>query len=251
MLIVLEGLDGSGKSTQLALLRDWLFSQGIDPVTIKLPDYEDDSSLLVRRYLAGEFGNQPGDVNAYAASLFYAVDRYSNFKLKWAGDYQAGRVILADRYTTSNAYHQATKLPPTQWPAFFAWLEETEYGKLGIPKPDLVFYLDMPPEVSRALISARYQGDEGKRDIHEADYPYLLHCREAAMAAMQSLGWIHVPCCCAQPDSQLSEEEKQELLLMVGYLKHTEAMNEGYSHISSPEEIHERIREHVRSRLAH
>jgi len=194
MLIVLEGLDGSGKSTQLALLRDWLLSRGTDPVTIKLPDYGDDSSALVRQYLAGRFGKDPHSVNAYAASLFYAVDRYANYRLKWAGEYAAGRVILADRYTTSNACHQATKLPREEWPAFFAWLEDIEYGKLGIPKPDLVFFLDMPLDVSRALISARYRGDEAKRDIHEADFAYLAACREAALHACEAMGWVRVPC---------------------------------------------------------
>jgi len=218
MLIVLEGLDGSGKSTQLALLRDWFIAQDTTPVTIKLPDYEDDSSVLVRQYLAGRFGSQPGDVNAYAASLFYAVDRYANFRLKWEADYLAGRVILADRYTTSNAYHQATKLPPGEWPAFFAWLEDTEYGRLGIPRPDLVFYLDMPPDVSRALISARYNGDEARRDIHEADSEYLARCREAALAAAGAMGWQRI--ICAENDTPFTVEE-----------------------------IHERIRKHIRPRL--
>ena len=194
MLIVLEGLDGSGKSTQLALLRDWFLSQGRAPVTIKLPDYGDESSALVRQYLAGRFGGKPEDVNAYAASLFYAVDRYANYRLKWAQDYAAGRVILADRYTTSNAYHQATKLPRSEWPGFFAWLEDTEYGKLGIPKPDQVFFLDMPPAVSRRLISARYAGDEAKRDIHEADFGYLAQCRQAALAAAEAMGWRRIVC---------------------------------------------------------
>jgi len=205
MLIVLEGLDGSGKSTQLVLLRGWLLSRGVTPVTIKLPDYEDDSSLLVRQYLAGRFGRQPGDVNAYAASLFYAVDRYANYKLKWAQDYADGRVILADRYTTSNAYHQATKLPLEHWPDYFAWLEDTEYGKLGIPRPDLVFYLDMPPGVSRRLISERYQGDEARRDIHEADFQYMLRCREAALTAAKAMGWIIIDC--AKNHMPLAREE--------------------------------------------
>jgi len=222
MLIVLEGLDGSGKSTQLALLRDWLIMRGMNPVTIKLPDYEDGSSLLVRQYLAGRFGSRPGDVSAHAASLFYAVDRYVNFKLKWAEEYQAGRVILADRYTTSNAYHQATKLPRPEWPAFFDWLEDTEYGKLGIPRPDLVFYLDMPLEVSRALISARYQGDETRRDIHEADFAYLTRCREAALAAAGAMGWQVVPCAAPGSDTPYTLEE-----------------------------IHERIRECIGDRLTH
>ena len=194
MLIVLEGLDGSGKSTQLTLLRNWFVQQSKEPVTIKLPDYEDNSSMLVREYLAGRFGNEPGDVNAYAASLFYAVDRYANYKLKWASAYECGQVILADRYTTSNAYHQATKLPKEQWPDYFAWLEDTEYEKLGIPKPDLVFYLDMPPEISRDLISKRYDGDESRRDIHEANMAYLAQCREAALAAAKHFGWVIIGC---------------------------------------------------------
>ncbi|MCL2300725.1 MAG: deoxynucleoside kinase [Firmicutes bacterium] len=227
MLIVLEGLDGSGKSTQLALLRDWLLARGTEPVTIKLPDYGDDSSLLVRQYLAGRFGGRPGDVNAYAASLFYAADRYVNFKLKWAQAYEAGRVILADRYTTSNAYHQATKLPREEWPAFFAWLEDTEYGKLGIPKPDLVFYLDMPLRVSQALISARYRGDEAKRDIHEADCEYLARCREAAIAAAEAMGWIRIDCAQAVKENSEATCSPQ-----------------------APEEIHERIRAYIGPRLA-
>ena len=218
MLIVLEGLDGSGKSTQLALLRDWLQAQGIAPLTIKLPDYEDDSSMLVRQYLNGRFGSQPEDVNAYAASLFYAVDRYANYKLKWAQHHNAGQVVLADRYTTSNAYHQATKLPQAQWPAFFAWLEDTEYNKLGIPKPELVFYLDMPLEVSCKLISARYQGDETRRDIHEANFDYLTQCSQAALAAANAMGWITIPC-----------TENNILCSM--------------------ETIHDRIRSHIRTRL--
>ncbi|MCL2106587.1 MAG: thymidylate kinase [Oscillospiraceae bacterium] len=194
MLIVLEGLDGSGKSTQLKLLRDWFAARGQAPLCIKLPDYEDDSSALVRQYLAGRFGTRPGDVGAYAASAFYAVDRYANYRGKWAADYAAGRVILADRYTSSNACHQATKLPREDWPAYFDWLEDFEYRKLGIPRPDLVVFLDMPPGISRELISRRYAGDEAKRDIHEADAAYLAACREAAMEAARAMRWQVVPC---------------------------------------------------------
>jgi len=189
MLIVLEGLDGSGKSTQLTQLQQWLAAQGKAPLTIKLPDYDDDSSVLVRQYLAGRFGTQPGDVNAYAASLFYAVDRYANYKLKWAQNYADGRVILADRYTTSNAYHQASKLPPEQWADYFAWLEDTEYHKLGLPKPDLVLYLDMPTELSHMLT-----GKRGARDIHESANDYLALCRQAALAAAAHYGWHIIPC---------------------------------------------------------
>jgi len=189
MLIVLEGLDGSGKSTQLALLQQWLAQQGNEPLTIKLPDYDDDSSVLVRQYLAGRFGDQPGDVNAYAASMFYAVDRYANYKLKWAQAHADGRAILADRYTTSNAYHQASKLAPEQWADYFAWLEDTEYHKLGLPKPDLVLYLDMPTALSHMLT-----GKRGAQDIHESATDYLALCRKAALAAAEHYGWHIIPC---------------------------------------------------------
>jgi dTMP kinase len=221
MLIVLEGLDGSGKSTQLVLLENWLRAQGHAPVKIKLPDYEDDSSLLVRQYLAGRFGSDPQSVNAYAASLFYAVDRYVNYSIKWKAAHTAGQIILADRYTTSNAFHQATKLPPEQWPGFFAWLEDTEYDKLGVPKPDLVFYLDMPLEISRSLITARYSGDETRRDIHEADFAYLSQCAQAAQAACVAMGWQHIPCAATASKTPFK-----------------------------PEEIHERVRSIIRTRLS-
>jgi dTMP kinase len=208
MLVVLEGLDGSGKSTQLALLRAWLAAQGLPPVMIKAPDYEDESSVLVRQYLGGRFGSRPEDVGAYAASAFYAVDRYASFRTKWSEDYRAGRIILADRYTTSNAYHQAAKLPAAQWPGFFDWLEDFEYGKLGIPRPDLVLFLDMPPQLSWALVARRYEGNEQRRDIHEADRTYLLACRETALAAAAALGWEVVPC--VRGTNPLTPEEIHE-----------------------------------------
>ena len=193
-LIVIEGLDGSGKSTQIELLKDFIKSNNINVKKIKLPDYESDSSALVRMYLNGDFGKQPQDVNAYAASAFYAVDRFANFKFKWKDDYESGKVILADRYTTSNAYHQATKLPESEWTAYFNWLEDFEYVKLGLPKPDAVIYLDMPIEISQAMMSGRYGGDENKKDIHEADTQYLRHCRKAALAAAKEMNWSYINC---------------------------------------------------------
>ncbi len=194
-LIVIEGLDGSGKSTQINLITENLVKKGINDIKqIKLPDYEDDSSVLVRKYLKGDFGKKPEDVNAYAASTFYAVDRFANFKTKWKTDYETGKIILADRYTTSNAYHQATKLPSQKWDEYFSWLEDFEYNKLLIPRPDAVIYLDMPIDISQKMMSARYNGDESKKDIHEADIAYLHKCREAAMAAGSALGWEIINC---------------------------------------------------------
>ncbi len=194
-LIVIEGLDGSGKSTQIKRLCDVLAEKGINNLKqIKLPDYESESSSLVRMYLNGDFGKNPGDVNAYAASAFYAVDRFANFKTKWLENYNNGEIILADRYTTSNAYHQATKLPEEEWAEYFKWLEDFEYNKLGIPKPDAVIYLDMPIEISQKMMTSRYEGDENKKDIHEANTKYLNSCRVAAIAAAASMKWSVIHC---------------------------------------------------------
>lgn len=193
-LIVIEGLDGSGKSTQTALIKEKIEKTGLKIRQIKLPDYESDSSALVRMYLGGEFGSDPSDVNTFATSLFYTVDRFANYTKVWKEDYLKGTVILADRYTTSNAVHQMVKLPKDKWDEYLLWLEDIEYNKVGIPKPDLVFFLDMPVDVSQRLMTERYSGDENKKDVHEANVEYLKACHESALYAADKLGWIVIKC---------------------------------------------------------
>lgn len=195
-LLVIEGLDGSGKATQAALLGEYLAEMGKDYRQIAFPDYQEDSSALVKLYLSGKLGTLD-EVNAYGASLFFAVDRYASFLAHWKADYEAGRLILADRYATSNVAHQMSKLPRERWEDYLAWQADLEYDRVGIPRPDLVVYLDMDPEVSRGLLSHRYHGDEEKRDIHEADFRYLLSCREAALYGARKLGWRIIPCSAA------------------------------------------------------
>lgn len=193
-LIVIEGLDGSGKSTQLELLPEALKQKGYETVSVSFPDYNSDSSALVKMYLAGQFGSKPGDVNAYASSVFYAVDRYASFKTNWSNAYNNGKIVVSGRYTTSNAVHQASKLPREQWESFLNWLYDFEYNKIGIPKPDLVIFLDMPTDVSQKLLSGRYKGDEGKKDIHERDVEYLENCRKSALFTAEYSGWKIIPC---------------------------------------------------------
>lgn len=192
-LIVLEGLDGSGKSTQIKLLKERLLGLSKKVVQIKLPDYDSASSALVKMYLNGDFGNKPEDVNVYAASTFYASDRYANYNLKWKKDYLEGAIILADRYTTSNIVHQSVKLPQSEWDGYIEWLNDLEYKKLKIPKPDLVIYLDMPVFVSQKLMTGRY-GDEAKKDIHERDLEYLFKCQNAAEYAGAKENWKRIKC---------------------------------------------------------
>lgn len=193
-MVVIEGLDGSGKSTQIELLKKHLQKEGCRYKQIKLPDYEDPSSTLVRMYLGGAFGNKPEDVGAYAASAFFAVDRFASFKQHWQSDYENGNLILADRYTTSNAYHQLVKMPREQWDDYLDWLEDFEYIKLGIPKPDFVIYLDMPIEISQRLMSLRSEKTGEKKDVHEADVDYLHRCRAAAGYAAERFGWTVITC---------------------------------------------------------
>lgn len=193
-MIVIEGLDGSGKSTQIELLKALLEEENIAYKQIKLPDYSDPSSTLVRMYLGGKFGNKPEDVGAFAASAFFAVDRFASFKQHWQADYENGKLILADRYTTSNAYHQLEKMPRDKWDEYIAWLEDFEYTKLGIPKPDFVIYLDMPIEVSQRLMAKRSEATGETKDVHEADVNYLYRCREAAAYAAEKMGWTVITC---------------------------------------------------------
>lgn len=197
-LIVIEGLDGSGKSTQINILAEKVSEKNLQYKQIKLPNYDGDSSALVKMYLAGEFGKNPEDVNAYAASAFYAVDRFASFKTIWKDDYENGKVILADRYTTSNAYHQMIKQPEENWDNYIEWLEDFEYEKIGIPKPDLVIYLDMPVDISQKLMSKRYEGNESKKDVHEANVKYLNACRKAASYAAEKMGWMKIDCSCGE-----------------------------------------------------
>ena len=193
-LIVLEGLDGSGKATQAKLLAEHLAAQGLPVREITFPDYASDSSALVKMYLAGRFGEKPDDVNAYAASSFYAVDRYASYKMDWGSFYENGGIIIADRYTTSNAVHQCSKLPPEQWEEYLHWLFDYEFRLLELPAPDRVIYLQVDPDVSQKLMTRRYHGDETKKDVHEKDTEYLARSRRAAEFCARHLGWDTVHC---------------------------------------------------------
>ena len=193
-LIVLEGTDGSGKSTQFARLCQRMEAEGQPFHRLVFPRYQEPSSMLLRMYLQGEFGSHPSDVNAYAASTFYAVDRYAAWKQDWGKLYRSGGIILADRYTTANAVHQGGKLAGAEQAAFFSWLADFEYGKLELPEPDLVLWLDMPTEKAVENLRRRESETHTTGDIHEVDEDYLRQCRACAQAAAEHYGWRRVPC---------------------------------------------------------
>lgn len=175
-LIVIEGVDSSGKETQTKQLVERLNQQNIPVKMVSFPDYESDSSALVKMYLGGEFGGTPEAVSAYAASLFYAVDRYASYNRSWKKDMDAGITVVCDRYVTSNMIHQAAKVEKTEEKeAFLDWLCDLEYKKLDLPEPDVTFFLDMPPEMSAKLMELRRNKITGgeQKDIHENNREFL------------------------------------------------------------------------------
>lgn len=194
MLIALDGLDGSGKETQTKLLLQSLEEMGVPYRYLSFPTYDDEMSAAVKMYLSGRFGEDPAAVNGYAASSFFAVDRVCSYLLDWKKDYDAGTLIVANRYTTANAVHQLSKLPPEEADGFLNWLFDFEFGKLGLPAPDLVLYLCLPPEVSRELI--RYRTDTTGRatDIHEKSKTHLEQSYRAALYSSEKLGWTRIDC---------------------------------------------------------
>ena len=193
-LIVIEGTDGSGKSTQFSLLTRRLAREGRDFRQIVFPQYSEPSSALIRMYLGGEFGSHPGNVNAYAASAFFAVDRCASFKKVWGEYYNGGGLVISDRYTTSNAVHQASKEPPETRQSFLKWLYEFEYDHLGLPRPDLTLYLDVPTDFTEKLLRAREQDTHTQADIHEQDSEYLTTCRRMGRLAADYYGWTVISC---------------------------------------------------------
>ena len=193
-LIVIEGTDGSGKSTQFRLLTQRLERENQKFQKLIFPQYSEPSSALIRMYLGGEFGLKPTDVNAYAASTFFAVDRYASYKKVWGQWYEKGGLGVSDRYTTSNAVHQASKEPVESQGTFLQWLYDLEYNKLGLPRPDLVLYLDVPTDFTEAMMRRREADTNTHADIHEQDMEYLATCRRTGKAAAEFYGWTVISC---------------------------------------------------------
>lgn len=214
-LIVLEGTDGSGKSTQFSLLCAHMERENRAFQRLIFPQYEEPSSALLKMYLNGEFGSRPSDVNPYAASAFYAVDRYASWKKVWGGDYDNGALILSDRYSTSNAVHQTGKLPESEWGGFIDWLFDFEYRKLGLPAPDLVLYLDMPTEKAVEMLRSRESATNTRGDIHEVDTDYLSQCRRVARKAAEQCGWARISCVDASGSLRSREDIHAEIWRIV------------------------------------
>ncbi len=193
--IAIDGLDGSGKGTQSELLVERLKKEGKRVRVLSFPVYENDSSLFVRMYLEGKLGSKPSDTNAYAASMFFGADRYVSYRTDWKKDIDdPDTIVIANRYTTANAVHQLSKLPTNEWESFLAWLWDFEFKKLGLPEPDLVLYLELPPKLSLSLVKNRSNTTGQKMDIHELDTAYMDKCYDAALYSCEKLGWCRIKC---------------------------------------------------------
>ncbi len=194
-LIVIEGVDASGKATQTKCLYDRLAAEYGAVRQISFPDYNSDFAVPIKRYLAGDLGKHADDVNPYAASLFYAIDRYASYKRDWSDFYEHDGILVADRYVTSNLVHQAAKITGDKH-GFIHWLSDLEYDKLTLPRPDLVLFLDMPPAYARQLMQNRANKITGsmQKDIHESDSGYLERAYDNAMQIAAITGWQIVSC---------------------------------------------------------
>jgi len=193
-LIVLEGVDGSGKSTHFRMLCSRLKNEGVDFRQLTFPRYSESSSALIKLYLSGEFGSNPSDVNPYAASTFFAVDRFASYAQDWRDYYEAGGILLTDRYTTSNAIHQGAKLSEKERADFFKWLYDFEFSLMGLPAPDAVVYLEVPLDISVRRIALRAEKTGTEADIHERDTAFLSSCIECGAQAADFFGWSSIPC---------------------------------------------------------
>lgn len=196
ILIAIDGVDASGKQTQSQLVYEKLLAAGINVRLVSFPAYHSDSSVLVKMYLNGDFGSKPEDVNAYAASTFFAADRFASFRRDWKQDYDNGYVIIADRYVQSNMIHQASKLKPEEKKAFIDWLYDLEYRVYGLPQPDVTIFLDMPPEKAAELMAERANkiDQSSTKDIHERSVDYLKASYDNALQIAGGFGWKHVSC---------------------------------------------------------
>ena len=165
--------------------------------TVTFPDYESDSSAPVKMYLSGELGETADSVNPYAASALFAVDRFCSYRTSWKKYLDEGDIVIADRYVTSNFIHQASKISDlSEKERFLSFQADFEYKKLGLPEPDAVIFLDVPPDISLALMKERENKfTHGEiKDIHERDPEYIKKSYENARFVADRFGFTKIDC---------------------------------------------------------
>lgn len=221
LIIIESGADGSGKATQTERMYDRLRRDGQRVKKVSFPNYDSDSSALVKMYLNGEFGENAEDVDAYVASTFFAVDRYASYKTDWKEFYESGGVVISDRYTTSNMIHQGAKMETRkEIDDYLDWLYDLEYKVYKIPKPDYVIYLDVHPDISEKLMAGRSNKIDGsmEKDIHERDKEHLLKSYQNSKYIAEKYGWEKIECTSdkeMRSIEDISEEIYEKILLEI------------------------------------
>ncbi|WKY47726.1 thymidylate kinase [Eubacteriaceae bacterium ES3] len=196
-LIVIEGVDGSGKQTHTELLYQHLKDKGEKVLKISYPRYEKESSAMVKLYLSGAFGDDPESISPYVASTFYTADRYASYKTDYEEFLNDGGIVLADRYTTSNMVHQAGKIKDqAEKKKFLDWLWDYEFNLFSLPVPDQVFFLNIPPEINQQLMKNRKNKITGTmtKDIHEKSSQHLVDAYTSALELIDQYHWIEIKC---------------------------------------------------------
>ena len=193
-LIVFEGIDGSGKRTQLGLLAAALTARGVALAQVSFPRYEGFFGRLVARFLNGEFGAL-ADVDPHFSALLYAGDRFEA-KSQLESALAGGKIVLADRYIASNLAHQGARVPREKRAEFLAWLKQLEYEIYGLPPEDLVIYLRVPVAEAHRLVGEKAaRGYTSlRRDLQEADLAHLRGAAEVYDELARQPNWMRVEC---------------------------------------------------------
>lgn len=196
-IFLIEGSDCSFKETNSKALYEQLKKDGYNVRIYSYPNYESPSSALVKMYLNEEFGSSASELNPYIMSQFYAVDRVASYLKEWKEFNDNGGIIILDRYVESNSIHQGAKFDKQIYKDIFLdWLHNLEYGINGLPKPDIVFFMDMPPEKAQEIIKNRNNKitDSNKKDIHEKDFLFLEKSYQNAKYVAKKYNWRFIGC---------------------------------------------------------
>lgn len=197
IIVIESGTDGSGKQTQTECLYNRLKKEGKKVVQFSFPQYGNKSATFVEMYLNGEFGTDPESISPYVTSVFFAMDRYATFYKKIKRYYEEDYLILLDRYTTSNMTYQASKISGlAERDKFLEWLYDFEFNILKLPKPDVVFFLDLPVDNAQYLIRDRKNkiDNQTEKDIHEKNVEYLKKTYYNAKYVSKKFKWKEIKC---------------------------------------------------------
>lgn len=215
MLIVIEsGTDASGKATQAEKLCVRLQNAHVNAIKAEFPNYKSESSALIKMYLKGEFGENPEQVNPYASSTFFAVDRFATYQKELKSFYETGGIIIADRYSTSNMIYQSSKFEKVkERDEFLEWLWDLEFKKFELPEPKHVIFLDIPPQVSINLLKKRKEKiiDLNGKDIHEKDINYINKTYQNAKYIAKKFNWKIINCMKNNKNLKTIEEIHEEI----------------------------------------